>query len=1080
MRDTTRRRHRATITGLVLLTILIVLFGFMVSMASATILVPATWGDVQTEINGASNGDVLDLSGLTSPGGSLTAPPWYTFSVPANLELTIKGNPVDTFKYIAFNFGGNNTITIQDLHIESAQGVATNAAATTFIHNAATLNFGPDTKGNTLIVEGDNSIVNRQASNITAQSYNVGAAIGVPWGTGTSPAAAAASELTITGTGSLYAQGGGAAAGIGSGTNQYSGFITITGAVSVTAVGGVHSGAALPPPAAGAGGGSGAGIGSGGAANFNGNPRCCPITIDTTGMVNAYSGRDALVFLGDPYLASYQYLNEPLMAGRPAAASIGNGSSRQGGGIPGVPNFLQIGVMSYTMPADQTVDAGGTAVFTIDVVYTNQSFIAEPTYQWQVSEDGGATWRDTTADDGTATLTTPTVTPPRTGTATFTVNPAKGIQDGNRYRVIIKAPINMHPDGGTFNWSYVTITTHPALLTVDRIGTQTTLSSNINPSVYGQTVSFTATVTADAPTAGTPVGTVEFRQGTTVLGTSTLNASGVATFSTSTLSVGSHSIVAYYLGDPAGNDNFVPSDSAPYTQVVDKADTATTLYSDINASLVEQDVTFYATVAAVAPGSGMPTGTVEFREGTTVLGTGTVDATGVAQFSISSFTAGIHPVIAYYLGDTTFNPSHSDPPYEQVVVKKDTTTALTSDVNPSVFGQTVTFTATVLVVAPAPGTPTGTVEFRQGTTVLGTGTLNASGVATFSTSALSVGTHPVVAYYLGSTICIESNSTVYDQVVDKDWASVVLSVDISPSWFGQTITFTATVSAVVPGSGTPTGTVVFREGTTVLGTGTLDGSGVATFTTNSLSVGSHFIVADYLGDDNFGEDSDAISVIVEAGGTTTTLSSSLNPSVVGQTVTFTATVSVLAPSVGTPTGTVEFREGTTVLGTGSLNASGVATFSTAALPAGTHPIVAYYLGDTNFDASNSSTDPAFEQVVRQAFTVSFNSNGGSTVTSQNVLAGQRAIRPADPTRAGYTFGGWYTNATLTTPFDFNTPVTGNVTLYAKWIANDTGPGTGDPATILRWVVLFAVTFFGMVGITVRRQRDAYQPKHSKK
>ena len=98
----------------------------------------SSWGDVQAALDGAVNGDVLDLSGLSSPGLNLTTGPWYTFNVPANLTLTIKGNPAETFKYVAFNFGGNNTITIQDLHIESAQGVVTTLATTTFKHNPAT------------------------------------------------------------------------------------------------------------------------------------------------------------------------------------------------------------------------------------------------------------------------------------------------------------------------------------------------------------------------------------------------------------------------------------------------------------------------------------------------------------------------------------------------------------------------------------------------------------------------------------------------------------------------------------------------------------------------------------------------------------------------------------------------------------------------------------------------------------------------------------------------------------------------------------------------------------------------------
>ena len=80
--------------------------------------------------------------------------------------------------------------------------------------------------------------------------------------------------------------------------------------------------------------------------------------------------------------------------------------------------------------------------------------------------------------------------------------------------------------------------------------------------------------------------------------------------------------------------------------------------------------------------------------------------------------------------------------------------------------------------------------------------------------------------------------------------SVVVS-SANPSVFGQSVTFTATVTANAPGSGTPTGTVTFMDGSTTLGTGTLNGSGVATFSTSGLSVGSHSITAVYGGDTDF-------------------------------------------------------------------------------------------------------------------------------------------------------------------------------------------------------------------------------------
>ena len=110
-----------------------------------------------------------------------------------------------------------------------------------------------------------------------------------------------------------------------------------------------------------------------------------------------------------------------------------------------------------------------------------------------------------------------------------------------------------------------------------------------------------------------------------------------------------------------------------------------------------------------------------------------------------------------------------------------------------------------------------------------------------------------------------------------------------------------------------------------------------------------------------------LSQVVNKAATTTTLTSSLNPSVVGQAVTFTATVSITDPVPGPPTGTVTFKDGTTTLGTGTLDASGVATFTTSTLAAGRHSIKATYNGDASF---KTSTSAVLTQTVNRALVVS--------------------------------------------------------------------------------------------------------------
>jgi hypothetical protein len=167
---------------------------------------------------------------------------------------------------------------------------------------------------------------------------------------------------------------------------------------------------------------------------------------------------------------------------------------------------------------------------------------------------------------------------------------------------------------------------------------------------------------------------------------------------------------------------------------------------------------------------------------------------------------------------------------------------------------------------------------------------------------------------------------------------------------GQSVTFTATVSGA---GGVPTGTVTFLDGNTSVATGTLNASGQAVLTTSSLTIGVHNMKATYGGNATYAGSSGTFRQTVQAISTTTTLSSSLNPSLVDQTVTFTAQVT--SASGGIPTGTVTFKDAGKMLATVTLNASGQASFGTSALKKGSHKMTAEYGGNTNFGASTSQT-----------------------------------------------------------------------------------------------------------------------------
>src|SRR5262249_27728717 len=132
----------------------------------------------------------------------------------------------------------------------------------------------------------------------------------------------------------------------------------------------------------------------------------------------------------------------------------------------------------------------------------------------------------------------------------------------------------------------------------------------------------------------------------------------------------------------------------------------------------------------------------------------------------------------------------------------------------------VTFTATVVAVGPGGGTPSGTVTFAEGTTILGTGTLS-SGTARFTTSSLGAGNHSIAAIYDGDTNDQGSISAALIQTVNRASTATGLPSSATPPVYRRAVTFTATVAAAIPGTGTPAGTVTFKDGATTLGTGTL-------------------------------------------------------------------------------------------------------------------------------------------------------------------------------------------------------------------------------------------------------------------
>ena len=436
--------------------------------------------------------------------------------------------------------------------------------------------------------------------------------------------------------------------------------------------------------------------------------------------------------------------------------------------------------------------------------------------------------------------------------------------------------------------------------------------------------------------------------------TVTLDGTGHASFVLTTpLGAGNHTITADYGGDTA----FLPS-SGSTTQIVEKADTAIAITAEPEPSVSGQQVTITATVTAVPPGAGTPTGDVVF----TISGIGNftvqLNPAGQAILTTSALTAGTYTITAAYTGDHDFNGISGSISHH--VGRAATATTVTSSPNPSAFGEQVTVTATVTATAPGSGTPTGQVTFSIDGSPLPAPVQLVDGTATFTTSALAVGSHTITAVYGGDTNFTGSTGTS-TQTVDRSLTRTTLTSSPNPSESGQTFTLTATVTPVAPGAGIPTGIVTF----TLSSGGTIDVTlvnGVAT-TTDALPAGVYTSTAAYHGDTNFAPSSGSDSHRVVQAETTTTVVSAPDPSQFGGTVTITVTVAPVAPGAGTPTGTVSVTIDNGAPVDLTLT-GGTATLTTSALAVGSHDITAVYSGDVNFTGSTGSDT----QTVNRALT----------------------------------------------------------------------------------------------------------------
>lgn len=276
-----------------------------------------------------------------------------------------------------------------------------------------------------------------------------------------------------------------------------------------------------------------------------------------------------------------------------------------------------------------------------------------------------------------------------------------------------------------------------------------------------------------------------------------------------------------------------------------------------------------------------------------------------------------------------------------------TTTTLTASTFEISAGQGVVLTAQILPVS------AGTVIFFDGTTAIGTASISGQ-VATLGVSTMAGGVHSLTAVYEGDFYDASSTSAPISVTVDPVSTRLVLFSSLNPSNFGQNVTLRATVPTT-----SPTGSVRFMDGTTLLGTQALSG-GTATLTIGSLTAATHSLTAVYSGDaSNMGSTSTALIQTVFQTRTPSSISFAISsgPLIYGQSVMLTATVSPAAA-----TGIVTFYDGVNFLGTAPVS-GGQAQLKITLTATGRQSIQARYDGDSNYAPSLSAALPRVVNAV---------------------------------------------------------------------------------------------------------------------
>jgi hypothetical protein len=784
------------------------------------------------------------------------------------------------------------------------------------------------------------------------------------------------------------------------------------------------------------------------------------VYVPTFGPVGTNDGSGALVVYGLLHA-------EPTLT-----VNVNNASMTEGAAVP---------TLTGTVSGLQNGDTLGNQ---IKVTYSTTGTSNSPagTYPITATVTGSsANNYEVVVNAGTLTISQPTQTLTVTANnATRTYGAANptftgtitGAQNGDSFTESFSTPANTASNVGSYpivpaasgnNLNNYNVVIVDGTLTVTAAATTTTVSAPGN-TTYGSSITLVATVTSSA---GIPAGTVTFYSGSNAVGTGALNGSGVATLNTSTLAVGTDAITAGY----AASGNFAASTSAASSVTVSQA--SQTITFPAIASRPYGSAPFAVTATSSA-GSNYPV-TITVQSGPAAISGGVVTLTGVGTVVLQATQAGntdyssatatqsfqVTPAPltvtannasrAYGAANPAFTGTVTGAVGSDSFTESFTTTATTTSnvgsypIVPAVTGPQTNYTITYVngaltvtgatttttlgapgtasyganvaltaTVSSTAGTPGGIVTFYNGSTTLGTGTLNSSGVATLSTTTLPVGTDAVSASYAATGNFAASTSTATNITVST--ASQTITFPAIPSRPYGSAPFAVSATSSL-GSSYPvtisvlSGPAVINGGiVTITGAGTVvlqasqagDSNYGSATTTQSfqvlpaqLTVAASSATRPYgaanpafsgtitgaVGSDSFTESFTTTATAGSNAGSYPIVPAAAGPALGNYTVTIvngTLTVSPLATSTtlfavgsasygasitltatvsstsGTPGGMVTFLSGSTPLGTAALNAGGTAVLTTTALPAGTDTVTASYPAQGNFAASTAA------------------------------------------------------------------------------------------------------------------------------